>query len=176
MGFHRSTISQIAKEAGVADGTIYNYFKNKDDILVQFFSSKTRQVFERFRKEVDKADTPIDKLRNLVRRHLEEFQQDRNMAVVYQAETRRKNRIVENQIKVMSQMYYDLIAEIIEQGQQDGTIRRELHVGLVKRYILGSVDEVINTWLHSNGTYDLPSMTDPLMDLFIRGIGKQESF
>jgi TetR/AcrR family fatty acid metabolism transcriptional regulator len=93
------------------------------------------------------------------------------MAIVYQAETRQKKRIVEEQIKVMAKMYYDLIAEIIELGQQDGSIRKELYVGLVKRSILGSVDEVINTWLHSNSTYDLVSMTEPLVDLFIRGIG-----
>jgi TetR/AcrR family fatty acid metabolism transcriptional regulator len=93
------------------------------------------------------------------------------MAIVYQAETRHKNRVVEEQIKVMSKLYYDLIAEIIEQGQQDGSIRKELYVGLVKRLMLGSVDEVINTWLHSNSTYDLVSMTEPLVDLFIRGVG-----
>jgi len=171
LGFHQSTISQIAREAGVADGTIYLYFKNKDDILVQFFSYKTKQVFDRFKEAVDSADIPVDKLRNLIHRHLSEFQRDRNMAIVYLSETRRKNRVVEKQIRIMSKMYFDLVAEIIEQGQQDGTIRRELYLGLVKRFILGSVDEAINTWLHSEGQYDLASMTDPLVDLFIRGIG-----
>lgn len=118
-----------------------------------------------------KADKPIDKLRNLIHRHLSEFQRDRNLAIVYLAETRRINRVVEDQIRIMSKMYYDLVAEIIEQGQQDGSVRRELYLGLVKRFILGSVDEAVNTWLHSDGEYDLASMTDPLMDLFIRGIG-----
>ncbi|MGD8890514.1 MAG: helix-turn-helix domain-containing protein, partial [Desulfobacterales bacterium] len=73
-GFHQSTVSQIAKEAGVADGTIYLYFKNKNDILVNFFSYKTKLVFDRFREEVDKAESSLDKLRNLIRRHLTEFQ------------------------------------------------------------------------------------------------------
>ena len=83
-GFFQSTVAQIAQEAGVADGTIYLYFKNKEDILIQFFSYKTKQVFSRFRKEVSQANNTVDKLRNLIRRHLEEFQNDRNMAVVYQ--------------------------------------------------------------------------------------------
>ena len=170
-GFHESTISQIAKAAGVADGTIYLYFKNKDDILVHFFNYKTRQVFARFREEVDNARKAVDKLRNLIRRHLEEFQKDRYMAVLYQAETHRINRLAEEQIHEMHKMYLDLIAEIVEQGQVEGAIRRDLYVGLVKRYIIGGVDEVINTWLHSEGKYDLTSMADPLVDLFIRGIG-----
>ncbi|HIJ54913.1 MAG TPA: TetR/AcrR family transcriptional regulator [Deltaproteobacteria bacterium] len=170
-GFHQSTVSQIAREAGVADGTIYLYFKNKEDILVQIFNYKTTQIFERFREVVDSAENPVEKLRNLIRRHLQEFQQDRNLAVVYLAETRQINRVMEDQIKVMSKMYFDLVAEILEQGQQDGHFRKALYLGLVKRHILGSVDEVISTWLHADGEYDLVSMADPLVDLFINGIG-----
>jgi TetR/AcrR family fatty acid metabolism transcriptional regulator len=174
-GFHQSTVAQIAKEAGVADGTIYLYFKNKDDILVQFFSYRTKQVFESFRGEVDRAETSSDKLRNLVRRHLAEFQRDRDGAVVYQVETHQSSRLAEAQIREMSQMYRDLISEIVEQGQQEGTIRKELYVGLVKRFVIGAVDEVINTWLHSNEEYDLVSMADPLVELFIKGIGPSDN-
>jgi TetR/AcrR family fatty acid metabolism transcriptional regulator len=170
-GFFQSTVSQIAREAGVADGTIYLYFKNKDDILVQFFSYKTRQVFARFREEVDGADNAVDKLRNLIRRHLEEFQNDRNMAMVYRAETHQNSRLVEAQIKEMSKLYLDIVSEIVEQGQEEGVIRRDLYLSLVKRFILGAVDEVINTWIHSDGQYDLVTMADPLVDLFIKGIG-----
>lgn len=173
-GFHQSTISQIAKEAGVADGTIYLYFKNKDDILVQFFTYKTKQVFGKLREEVSKAGNSFDKLKNFIRCQLEEFQNDRYMAVLYQAETHQNNRLVENQIKEMSKLYLDIVSEIIETGQNEGVIRKDLYVGLVKRYILGGVDEVINTWLHSDSKYDLTSMADPLVDLFIRGIVNSE--
>ena len=173
-GFFQSTIAQIAKEAGVADGTIYLYFKNKDDILVQFFSFRAKQVFERFREAVDGAQNSRDKLRNLVHRHLAEFQRDRDGAVVYQVETHQNSRLAEAQIREMSQMYRDLISEIVEQGQQEGTIRKDLYVGLVKRFIIGAVDEVINTWLHSDGEYDLVSMADPLVELFMRGIGQSD--
>jgi TetR/AcrR family fatty acid metabolism transcriptional regulator len=170
-GFFQSTVAQIANEAGVADGTIYLYFKNKDDILVQFFNYKTKQVFSRFRAEVDKAENAEDKLRNLIRRHLAEFQADRNMAILYQSETHQRTRMVEDQIKEMSTMYLDIVSEIVEQGQQEGRIRKNLYLGLVKRFILGAVDEVINTWIHSDAEYDLVSMADPLVELVINGIG-----
>ncbi len=174
-GFFQSTISQIAKEAGVADGTIYLYFKNKDDILIQFFNYKTKQVFERLREEVDQANNALDKLRNLIRRHLVEFQVNRDMAVVYQVETHQSSRLAENQIREMAKMYFDIISEIVEQGQVEGTIRKSLYMGLVKRYIIGAVDEVINTWLHAGGEYDLVSMADPLVELLINGIGRKNS-
>ena len=174
LGFYQSTISQIAREAGVADGTIYLYFKNKDDILVQFFSYKAKQVFDLFREEVSKADNAVEKLRNLVRRHLEEFQRDKNKAIVYQAETHQNSRSAEPQIREMSKMYLDIVSEIVEQGQADGSMRKDLYLSLVKRFIVGAVDETINNWLHSGGKYDLVSMADPLIDLFIRGIGNTQ--
>lgn len=170
-GFHASTIAQIAREAGVADGTIYLYFKNKDDILVQFYKYKAKLIFERFREEVRKPGTAEDKLRRLICTHLAEFQKDPDMAIVYQVETHQHVRRANKHIKEMSQMYRDIISEIIELGQAEGAMRRDLYLGLVKRFINGAVDEVINAWLHSDGGYDLISMADPLVDLFIKGIG-----
>jgi TetR/AcrR family fatty acid metabolism transcriptional regulator len=173
-GFFQSTVAQIAKEAGVADGTIYLYFKNKEDILVQFYEFKTRQVFERFRESVDQGQTAIEKLRNLIRTHLEEFQKDPNMAMVYQVETHQQRQVAQDPIKAMAKMYRDMIDEVVELGQEEGAIRRNLFMGLVKRLINGAVDEVINAWIHTGRTYDLVSMADPLVDLFISGIGTQQ--
>jgi TetR/AcrR family fatty acid metabolism transcriptional regulator len=144
--------------------------------LVQFFSYRTKQVFEQFQAEVDRASNSLDKLRNLIRRHLEEFQRDRDGAIVYQVETHQYDRLAEAQIKEMSKMYLDLVADIVEQGQQSGTIRKDLYVGLVKRFIIGAGDEVINTWVHADENYDLVSMADPLVDLFIKGIGTSDGF
>ena len=98
-GFHQATVSEIAGTAGVADGTIYLYFKNKDDILVQFFDFKMRQVFTRFREEVGRADDAVDKLTKLIRHQLRAFQADKHMAIVYQAETRRYSRLVDDQVR-----------------------------------------------------------------------------
>ena len=170
-GFYQSTISQVAKEAGVADGTIYLYFKNKDDILVNFFSFLSKKAFERFRQAVDSAESSEDKLRYLVRSHLSAFQQDMDFAIVYQVETHQSSRLADEQIKEMSKMYRDIIAEIVEQGQAEGCFRKDIYVGLVKRFVIGAVDEVINTWIHAGGGYDLVSMAEPLVDLFIQGIG-----
>jgi TetR/AcrR family fatty acid metabolism transcriptional regulator len=171
-GFHQSTVAQIAKAAGVADGTIYLYFKSKDDILFQFYEYKARQVFERFRRAVDEATHAVDKLRNLVRTHLSEFQSDINMAIVYQAETHQHRRAAQEVIKEMSRMYRDIISEVVELGQKEGNLRRNLSIGLVMRWINGAVDEVINAWIHAGGNYDLVSMADPLVDLFLNGIGE----
>ena len=82
-----------------------------------------------------------------------------------------QRRLAQDPIKEMSKMYRDIISEVVELGQEEGTIRRSLYMGLVKRLINGAVDEVINAWIHTGGNYDLASMADPLVDLFINGIG-----
>ena len=168
-GFHKATISQIASQAGVADGTLYLYFKNKEDILFQFANLKINIVFNKMYSAVKKGKNAEEKLRNLIRCHLTEFQNDKNMAIIFQSEVRFL-RNLESQIKDISTMYLDLLSDIIEQGQIDKCMRQDLFVGLVKRFILGAVEGVINTWLSAGGKYDLISMADPLVDLFLRGV------
>ncbi len=172
-GFFHSTISQVAKEAGVADGTIYLYFKNKDDILIQFYNYKTRNIFNRFRETVKEAENPSEKFRNLIRCHLREFQRDHNMAVVYMAEAR-KGRHLDKFVDELTKMYLNMVGEVVEQGQAEGTFRKNLYLSLVKRYVLGAVEAVISTWVYAGGKYDLESMADPLVDLFLRGIGSDD--
>lgn len=168
-GFYKATISQIAARAGVADGTLYLYFKNKDDILYQYLSFKTDVVFEKMNAAVAAGTDAESKLRNLIRCHLEEFQRDKNMAIIFQSEVRYL-RDIESQVKDISKMYFDLLSDIIEQGQIEGTMRQDLFVGLVKRFILGAVEGVISTWVSADGRYDLTTMAEPLVDLYMTGV------
>jgi TetR/AcrR family transcriptional regulator, fatty acid metabolism regulator protein len=85
--------------------------------LVQFFEFKTKQVFDRFQKIVKKDDNAVEKLIQLIRRHLKEFQKDKNMAMVYQSETRRNSQLVKDQIKQMSKMYLDIVARSSSRGK-----------------------------------------------------------
>ena len=171
-GFQNSTISQIAREAGVADGTIYLYFKNKQDIFSHFFTYKCRLIFNNFKQTVDKEKNATDKLRTLIRIHFQEFQRDRKMAQVFRMGTRQNHRLMETHIKEMAKMYLNLIESIVEQGQVESTMRQDLFISLVKRFILGAVEEIINVWVISGGKYDLVSQADPLVDLFLKGIGE----
>lgn len=171
-GFHKATISQIASQAGVADGTLYLYFKNKDDILLQYLNFKSDSVFSRMRAAVEKGKNAEEKLRCLIRCHLSEFQNDKNMAVIFRSEVRHF-RDIETQIKDISKMYLELLSEIIEQGQIEGTMRQDLFAALAKRYILGGVENVISSWVFAGSRYDLESLADPLVDLFLTGIRGQ---
>ncbi len=173
-GFSQSTISQIAQEAGVADGTIYLYFKNKDDILVQFYERMTEHVSNCFWKAVNSGKNAVEQLHNLIHAHLDLFQNEPHGAIVYQSETHLQWRLVQEPTRQMSKMYRDVISRVVALGQDEGTIRSDLYVGLVKRVINGAVDEVINTWIHTGRDHDLASMAEPLVNLFISGIGTEK--
>ena len=92
------------------------------------------------------------------------------MAVVYMAEAR-KGQHLDSLLDELTKMYLDVVGEVVEQGQAEGRFRKDLYLSLVKRYILGGVEAIISTWVYAGGRYDLESMADPLVDLFLRGIG-----
>ena len=112
------------------------------------------------------------KLKNLIRCHLREFENDRNMAIIFQTEVR-YIRTIESEMKDISKMYLDFLTEIIELGQMEGCMRQDLFIGLVKRFVLGAVEGVINTWVAADCKYNLESMADPLVELYLNGIRKR---
>jgi TetR/AcrR family transcriptional regulator, fatty acid metabolism regulator protein len=170
-GFYKTTVSAIAKEAGVADGTIYLYFKNKDDILRQFFSYLAVHIFERFQEAVSKGDTAVEKLSHLIDRHLQECQDYKDFARVFQTEARQNRKLIENEIKRISRTYLELLESIIEQGQQEGSIRKDIPVGLSARLVLSALDGVINNWVLGGCKYDMTTITQQLVDLLVHGLG-----
>jgi len=174
-GFHKATISQIASEAGVADGTLYLYFKNKDDILNQYINYKSDLVFNKMHAAVAKGKSAEEKLRCLIQCHLLEFQNDKDMAIIFRSEVR-YFREIESQIKDISKMYLELLSEIIEQGQIEGSMRQDLFAALAKRFILGAVEGVISTWVFAGGRYDLAALADPLVELYLTGLKGQVAY
>ena len=174
-GFFQSKVSEIAKEAGVADGTIYLYFKNKDDLLISIFEVKMQEVISRFRDAIVDADDARSRLRMLIKMHLAEFQAHPDLAAVFQVELRQSSRFMREYKKGELKQYLDIIGEIVEQGQREGSFRSDIPMGLTKRLIFGTLDEVVSTWLLAGKRYDLEALADPMVDLFMRGIRQEDS-
>jgi len=169
-GFFQSKVSEIAQEAGVADGTIYLYFKNKDDLLISIFEVKMQEVISSFRSAINKVLSAREKLECLIRMHLAEFQSNPDLAAVFQVELRQSSRFMHESDKIQLKRYLDLVTEIVEQGQKDGVFRRDVPLGLIKRLIFGTLDEVVSTWVLAGRRYDLEALANPITDLFLRGI------
>ncbi|MCK8602785.1 TetR/AcrR family transcriptional regulator [Desulfoferrobacter suflitae] len=169
-GFFQSKVSEIAKEAGVADGTIYLYFKNKDDLLISIFEIKMQEVIAHFRAALNQQGDAVAKLKHLIHMHLEEFQANPDLAAVFQVELRQSSRFMHESEKMELKLYLDLIGEIVEQGQREHLFRDELPVGLIKRFIFGTLDEIVSTWVLAGRRYDLRAQADLVVDLLLRGV------
>src|SRR5512147_1659035 len=87
-GFFNSKVADVAREAGVADGTVYLYFKNKDDILASIFNQYMDKALTDGRARLAEINDPVEKLRRIVHAHLEGLGRDRNLAIVFQVELR----------------------------------------------------------------------------------------
>lgn len=169
-GFFQAKVSEIAREAGVADGTVYLYFKSKDDLLISIFEVKMRDVIEQFREAVSALPDAPSRLARLVALHLGEFEADPDLAAVFQVELRQSYRFMREYPKGELKAYLDLIGEILEQGRREGVFRGDLPVSLMKRFVFGAIDEIVSTWVMSGRKYDLAGTAGQLMELFLRGI------
>ncbi len=171
-GFFKAKVSQIAGEAGVAPGTVYLYFKNKEDLLISIFEVKMHDINLRFHAAIMEKEDGRSRLECLVRMHLAGFQMQPDLAACFQVELRQSGRFMRENMKGELQRYLDLIRQIVEHGRRDGSFRNELPVRLVTHLIFGTLDEVVSTWVMSGMEYNLVSLTGPLTDLFINGIGR----
>lgn len=169
-GFFQSKVAEIAQEAGVADGTIYLYFKNKDDLLISIFEVKMDEVISRFRSAIGELTGAREKLACLIQMHLAEFYANPDLAAVFQVELRQSSRFMHEADKTQLKRYLDLVAEVVEQGQEEGIFRRDIPSSLIKRLIFGTLDEVVSTWVLAGRRHDLEALAKPITDLFLRGI------
>ncbi|MGE5704964.1 MAG: TetR/AcrR family transcriptional regulator [Clostridia bacterium] len=169
-GYHNSQVSRIAREAKVADGTIYLYFENKDDILISVFNEKMGQFIETCRERIATAATLEEKLYILVQAHLSQLASNPDFAVVTQIELRQSNPLLNQGIGEVLKNYLTLIDGIIEQGIAEGKFRAEIDVRMARKMIYGTLDETVTSWVMKQCKYDLTSLIEPIHNLFLYGL------
>ena len=173
-GFFNSKVADVAREAGVADGTVYLYFKNKDDILASIFNHYMDNALASGRAKLAEIDDPIEKLRRIVLAHLEGLGKDRNLAVVFQVELRSSTKFMEQFSATKVTEYLELIREVVEEGQRRGVFRSGLNTKVIAKVLFGALDEMATNWVLSHKRYSLASTAEPVLDLFLNGIAQTQ--
>ena len=171
-GFYNAKVAEIAREAGIADGTIYLYFKNKDDILISLFEEKINKIILRVQAEIQKIDDPVEKLRKFITMHLKLVREDRHLAEVIQVELRQSNKFMREYDPVKFLDYMNIISSVVKEGQQRNIFRKEVSPGIVKRALFGALDEMaLHFVLVKESRYDIEKTADEIADIFILGLG-----
>ncbi|MEO8435531.1 MAG: TetR/AcrR family transcriptional regulator [Pyrinomonadaceae bacterium] len=170
-GYFNSKVADIAGAAGVADGTVYLYFKSKEEILHSIFDRSVDQAVADGRKQLENIEDPREKLRRIAWLHLERLGADRDLAVVFQVELRGSTKFMEEFSAAGFAEYLGLIRATFEEGQSAGVFRRELNAKVMAKILFGALDEMATNWIISKRRYKLAPMADQVLDIFLNGVG-----
>ncbi len=174
-GFFSSRISDIAKEAKVADGTIYLYFNNKNDILVSILEEEIGKITANTAKRTAKTEEPLEMLRILITEHLLAMKRNRNLAEIIHTELRQAGKTIREYQTNCFAEYEGILSGIIKRGQEGGVFRTDLNPDIVRRIILGALSELSQVWTTNYEThYSAEELTSQLFTLVFAGIQKIE--
>ncbi len=170
-GFYNAKVSEIAQEAGIADGTIYIYFKHKDDILISLFEEKMQEVLDNMKQQISLESDPLKKIEKFALVHLKLIQDNKDIAEIIQVELRQSSKFMKNYHNIKFFEYLDLIGHIIQEGKEKGLIREDILPGIAKRAFFGALDEMSRFWvLSKKPKYDIETASRQISGFFINGI------
>lgn len=143
-GFYNTKVSEIAQEAGVADGTIYLYFKNKDDLLISLFEERMEWIIARITADLDKlGDDTLAKFRHMVMIHCRLALDEPKLAEFITVELRQSAKFVKEYKNPKFGDYLKILQGLLEEGQKKGLMRPGLDPKLLSRACFGALDEVL---------------------------------
>ena len=169
-GYFNSKVADIAREADVADGTVYLYFKSKEEILHSIFDQNMAEAIAAGRVLIEKLRDPGEKLRRIATLHLERLGADRDLAVVFQVELRGSTKFMQEFSAAGFAEYLGLLRQTFEEGQRSGVFRKDLNAKLVSKILFGALDEMATNWIISKRKYKLEPMAEVVMDVFLNGV------
>lgn len=169
-GFFHSRVSEIADRAGVADGTIYLYFKNKDELLMAAIDSAFHRFIRRAKVALDEITDPREKLRRMAFLHLEGLGANRNLAIVFQTELRHSAKFLGQFSHNLMVEYFDVIKGVLREGQTAGVFRAEMSVTIAAHCFFGAVDEIVTSWILSDRDHQLSSLADSVVSIVLKGV------
>ncbi|MGQ0542455.1 MAG: TetR/AcrR family transcriptional regulator [Blastocatellia bacterium] len=171
-GYFNSKVSDIASEAGIADGTVYLYFKSKDEILHLIFDRAMAEFISEGKREIAELAAPEEKLRRIAELHLEKLGADRNMAIVFQVELRGSTKFMQEFSAAGFGEYLGIIRQTIEDGQKTGVFRDDMKPVVAAKILYGALDEMVTNWILSNKAYPLAPMAGEVLKIFFGGVFK----
>lgn len=169
-GYHQAQVSKIAKEAGVADGTIYLYFKNKEDILISVFREKMGIFAENVKNILAEEIPATEKLYKMIDNHFSLLYNDRHLAIVTQLELRQSNKELRSQINEVLKEYLTLLDSILKEGIDQGEFEKGIDIRLARQMVFGTIDETITSWVMNDQKYDLLKLAPQVHRLILKGM------
>jgi TetR/AcrR family fatty acid metabolism transcriptional regulator len=169
-GYWNSRVSDIAREAGIAAGTIYLYFETKEDILIMLFRDKMARFVAAVWQAIAGEPDAVAKLRRLITMHFEILERQPELAEVVQVELRQGQKFFRGPATQEIASYFALIASVLEEGVASGQFRGDLPVKVAAKMLFGAMDQMATSWVLGKRGYRLGGAAPTVADLFLQGI------
>jgi len=170
-GFHATRVSDVARAAGVADGTIYLYFKSKDELLLSLFEDRVEKLLSYMRSELPKLEGAQTKLRRVIEVQLGLLEGERDLAEVLTVILRQSTKLLKHYAAPKFTAYLEAIATVVTEGQEAGDFRRDVSPLLVARATWGALDGIAMTWALGRAERGaLVRSAGQVADLVLRGL------
>lgn len=141
-GYFNTTTDQIADHAGIAVGTIYNYFKNKQDILEYIFTQEYEKRSKLFQEIMTKDQHTADKLMAIVKKHFDEVVDNPSLIkiMLYERQNAKNYSYKDSRLK-------EIFTHILEEGLRKGEIKKEIEPQIVSSFVFGSIEGIMRDYL-----------------------------
>ena len=174
-GYYNSRVSDIAREAGIAAGTIYLYFKTKDDILVTLFRDKMADFVGALRKAIAGEPDAASKVRRLVSLHFSMLEENPDLAEVVQVELRQGQKFFRSASGQEIGAYFALIGSVLDEGVAERRFRSDLPVKVATKMLFGAMDQMATSWVLGKRGYQLVDTADAVAEIFLQGVAARTS-
>lgn len=174
-GYHGAQVARIAREAGVADGTVYLYFKNKEDLLLSVLRDTIGEIVTLSAFLEGDHPNSLAALHKLIESHFNTLGRDPDLALVLQVHIRQADPYIREQVAAMMRPYHQTLERILDLGQRSGVLRAGVDLRVARRMIFGTIDETVNAWIFTGAKYDLTTLIEPVYEILLSGIGATRS-
>jgi TetR/AcrR family transcriptional regulator, fatty acid metabolism regulator protein len=171
-GFFQAQVADVARAAGIAAGTVYLYFRSKDELLVSIFERTMRETLAEGEATIGEVKDPQERLRRIARLHLERMGRDRDLAVVFQVELRQSTKFMERFSSTYLRDYLGIMRDTFAEGQRTGVFRQDFNPTIAAKALFGALDEMATNWILTQRSYPLASQADEVIDLFLNGVSR----
>ena len=173
-GFQNATIAEIAKDAGVGDATIYEYFKNKEDLMLAIPVETTKELIPQINDHMMGIKGALNKLRKFIWWWLNYVEKNPGYGSIVLLELKTSKTYVSNEAYQAARNFYKIVLDIIREGQEEGSIKKEINIYLARSICVGAIEHIIIRWLLKDRKYSLTQYADELADLLINSLKKNE--
>ncbi|MBN1849493.1 MAG: TetR/AcrR family transcriptional regulator [Deltaproteobacteria bacterium] len=174
-GFQQATISEIAREANVSDATIYEYFPTKEELLFTIPFETTRKGKKDLLLHLSLIRGAANKMRALIYWYLHFFEHHPDYGAVVLLILKSNREFLKTDTYQVVREWARLFVDIIKEGMESGEFKKDIDPYLVRSVILGTIEHSVISWLLIGRPKDLLSLVDPLTDLVVNGINKEDA-